>query len=533
MKKLKLVALSLSMLCPMILLSQDGPFGYYNDALLFSRTTFGGTARIQAIGGAQVSLGGDQSVAGSNPAGLGFFNRSTVVFTPSLNFHNSDSDFLGDETTSFRTNFNFSQLGVVLNYSKPATSSTGFRGGSFAISINRTNNFNNDVEYVGFNNDNSIVDSFLESAGTTDPDQLGGFEAIAYDHFLIDLADFDSDLDYTLDNNVIVPFDGDGTFEGYGSPFGRFAGSLPRQTENIETKGGQNQINFSWGGNFSDRFYFGGGLGIATINYRRERTYIEDAFALETIDDDGNTVFVDDDLINSIQISDVLDVSGTGVNATLGVIVRPVDFLTVGASYVTPTFYAVSEESFFTFITDWNSAYSYGLPDDTVSLGQIITDSDIIVSDYGLRTPAKFNLGTTFFLGKYGFISADAEYVDYSSARLRSSDFREQNDNDLISDLYRDVINIRFGGEFRLNQARFRAGYARMADPFEDSEINRAITDLTFGAGFRTRDYFIDLAIINRSSKDLLSPYFVENGQPVADIKNSTTSALVTVGFTF
>ncbi len=44
---------------------------FVDNALLFSRTVPGGSARIQSIGGAQVSLGGDYSSAFSNPAGLG------------------------------------------------------------------------------------------------------------------------------------------------------------------------------------------------------------------------------------------------------------------------------------------------------------------------------------------------------------------------------------------------------------------------------------------------------------------------------
>ena len=164
MRVLKLIVLSLAGLCltGLDVLAQDGPFGYFNDALRFSTTSPGGTARIKAIGGAQVSLGGDASLAGSNPAGLGFFNRSTFTFTPAMNFYNAESDFLDESNSSFRTRFNLPQIGVVLNRTKPSTSSTGFRGGSFAITIGRTNDFNNQVEYVGFNNQNSIIDSFIE-----------------------------------------------------------------------------------------------------------------------------------------------------------------------------------------------------------------------------------------------------------------------------------------------------------------------------------------------------------------------------------
>ena len=59
-------------------------FGFYNEALRFSQRSFGGTARIIGLGGAQVSLGGDISSALSNPAGLGFYNKSEVVFSPAI-----------------------------------------------------------------------------------------------------------------------------------------------------------------------------------------------------------------------------------------------------------------------------------------------------------------------------------------------------------------------------------------------------------------------------------------------------------------
>lgn len=61
---------------------------YFEDAYRFSNTNYGmgSTARMQAIGGAQIALGGDISSAVSNPAGLGFFNKSVFVVTPS-GFH--------------------------------------------------------------------------------------------------------------------------------------------------------------------------------------------------------------------------------------------------------------------------------------------------------------------------------------------------------------------------------------------------------------------------------------------------------------
>ncbi|HSI90897.1 MAG TPA: hypothetical protein VK927_07240 [Adhaeribacter sp.] len=61
------------------------------DALRYSRTDFGGTARVQALGGAQTALGADISNTTVNPAGLGLYRRSEFSITPSLSFNNAES----------------------------------------------------------------------------------------------------------------------------------------------------------------------------------------------------------------------------------------------------------------------------------------------------------------------------------------------------------------------------------------------------------------------------------------------------------
>ena len=519
--KFKLNLFSLLMVCLVSSASAQGPFGYYNDALLFSRTNFGGTARMQAIGGAQVSLGGDQSSATSNPAGLGFYNKSEFAFTPALNFHNADASYFGDNTSSFRTNFNFAHLGVVLNYSQPNTTDHKFRGGSFAITFNRTNNFQSEVEYQGLNSNNSITDSFVENAGTLDPSLLGGFEAVAYNQFLIDRTDGFA----VLDNGLVTLVEDDPAYGGYTSLVGNFYGSLPRQSESIRTRGGQNQINIAWGGNYMDRLYFGGGLGIATVDYRRTRTYVEDNFTF----DDGNP----DDILTNLTIEDELTVTGAGVNLTLGLIARPLDFMTLGVSYVSPTFYALEEESSFDFTTVWNEFYAYQLPDDTVSLGFISQQSDLFTSNYNLRTPAKLNFGTTIFLGKQGFLTGDVEFVDYSTAEIRTNDFQERADNQEILALYNSVVNYRLGAEFRFDAIRLRGGYAYQADPFKNPNIDRSVQNLSFGLGYRNKDYFLDFTIVNSRTNNQFSPYFTFDDTPVAEVEQVTTNALLTFGVNF
>jgi hypothetical protein len=508
-------------------------FGYYNEALLFSRTQNFGTARIAGIGGAQVALGGDISLAATNPAGLGFFNRSSFSFTPGMDFHNTGSEYFDNSTTAYRNKFLIPEVGLVLNNSKGNVLPDDFKGSSFAVSFQRTNNFNRDIQYIGRNAESSIVNGFIWNSGPAYPDQLGGFESVAYDHFLIDEADYNTANPFffnTVDGiTYISPNIEDGTIEGYESVIGNYYGSLPQQTERITTSGGQYALNASWGGNFKDVFYFGAGLGIHFIDYDRVRRYTESQFQLP----DGTP----DNIINSISIRDRLSIEGSGLNATLGAILRPLPFLTAGISYHTPTFYALSEDSDFIFTTEWGENLSYAINGDTLEMGYISTESDIFISDYSLRTPARLNLGAALFLGKQGFISGEVEMIDFAAAQLQSSDFEVFDDNDAIVDSYKNIVNYKVGAEFRFDELRVRGGFNYQADPFQEKTIDRSIYTYTGGLGYKSRDYFVDITARVMNTRQSYSPYFLPEdyagGSPMVNSDLQTVSAMITFGTTF
>ena len=65
-------------------LSLGGHF-YGEDALRYSQSKISGSARMQGMGGGYTALGADATNAYSNPAGLGFYNRSELSITPVFN----------------------------------------------------------------------------------------------------------------------------------------------------------------------------------------------------------------------------------------------------------------------------------------------------------------------------------------------------------------------------------------------------------------------------------------------------------------
>ena len=70
-----------------------------------------GTARFVGMGGAMSALGGDISVMGTNPAGIGIYRRND--FSVSVGFNNTatESNFNGNGMKEDRTKASFDQIG--------------------------------------------------------------------------------------------------------------------------------------------------------------------------------------------------------------------------------------------------------------------------------------------------------------------------------------------------------------------------------------------------------------------------------------
>lgn len=479
----------------------DGAYGYYHDAMLFSRTYQAGTARMQGIGGAQMSLGGDLSAGNANPAGLGFFRRSAISITPSLNVHQSNTEYLGTETEDYRTNFNVGQLGAA--FSHEGTGSK-YKGGAFAITFTRVNDFYNDTYLDGYNNENSIIDSYIDRAWGIPEDQLQGDLYDAYNHYLINpytATDPETNEEFTAYDSFVTGF--------------------PRQRENIRTTGKQNQWDFSYGGNFDDILFFGLSLGLNTIDYYQESSYYESEF-----EENGEP----DEALNLYNTTNTLKIDGLGVNSTFGLIIVPNHIFRFGLAAKTPTYYSMKEESSESFYTEYNN-YPYA-PDTTVL--NDFYDEYTSNSKYELRTPWKFSAGGSVFIGKSGFISADVDFLNYANMNLKGRNFDTQADNETIASIYQSTINYRVGGEFRVGQMRFRAGYNYMGDPYADSEIDNSIRKISGGIGYRNQNMFLDLSVVHTSSESLRTPYlFYDGSGPTSYVENSSINTSVTLGFNF
>ncbi|GAB2795204.1 hypothetical protein HNQ93_002970 [Hymenobacter luteus] len=474
------------------------------DALRFSQNQPGGTARTLGIGGASSAVGADFGSILTNPAGLGLFQRSEISFSPGFGSSNTTTQAFGARGTDSRSNLQIGSLGIVFSGRRPDSDNTSpWRGGTFAFGLNRTNNFNQNLRYSATPPlEQDILQRLSEDQGAI-------LDKLAYEALL---TERDADGTY-------IPADYDNT------------GTLT-QRETIERSGGQTQFDFGYANSYRDKLYIGGAIGIVHTRYNTVSSLTATDPTPPSNDPGGK--------FGSLSLRENIETSGTGVNARLGVIYRPNDIVRVGASVQTPTYSEVVETYSATLDATFDSPIT--LDDGT---RHTTGDGNFPAEDlaYTVTSPFRATGGVAVVLGKNGFLSADAEYVNYGQARLgydRNTTAVTPGDlgpaNDAIRGQYQSAVNLRVGGELRLDVFRLRAGFAHYGDPYKNtSTANRAQTFYTGGVGLRQKNFFLDVAGVYGSGKQVYTPYELANPArtPRIVVDDNRFTTTLTAGFNF
>ena len=234
-------------------------------------------------------------------------------------------------------------------------------------------------------------------------------------------------------------------------------------------------------------------------------------------------------------VEEDLTIKGTGFNGTFGLIIRPVSFFRFGASVTTPTMYNLKDTYESSIGTSWNDFYYQDQINGDTTLNELFARSAQVLSQYKLRTPLKISGGAAIFLGDVGFISLDAEYLDYSQMHLSSNDFSMDADNDFIESYFTNALNLRAGAEIRIDVLRLRAGYALNNVPTESTiNFKQANHRLSAGFGLRLDTFFFDLAVVNSRVKREFTPYaLADQSEPYVDATLNKFSGLLTLGVNF
>lgn len=491
---MKKIFLIITILAPMFLMAQsDG------DMFDLSSVYYQGTAKSAAMGNAMGAVGGDFSAITINPAGLGMFRKSSFVFTPEFYAISTESTYKGDNGSdrAFRLPMNNIGLTWTQDFNGNALKSV-----SFALGINKLNNywFNS---YVNGNNPNtSLIDAYIE--------QL--YQNGIYDDYA--LEDYSPNGIFPLWETYLLDF-----YEG-----GIIDSEVPQgglnQQYGISKRGASREFSFAAGFNINEKLFLGASVNIPYFDKTLTKDYKETNL-------DKNGAF------RNWSQNEVVKNSGAGINAKLGAIVYPVRWLRVGAAFHTPSLYKVEEswytETYSSFI---DGTHNYISPTGTYT--------------YTVTTPYRLNASAALIFGNFGMITADYEFVDYSKMSASSYDYNYSNFNKYIRNTYKSTSNIRVGTEWRWQTMAFRAGYAFYGSPLGFNETDYQTNSYSLGWGFTYHRFTLDAAYVfsqRQNSYNLYEQYseypaFYQNqtGEWVADdtkVKETTNINQVVISFKF
>ena len=455
MNKIQSIILIAGMLIPAFSKAQNEV-----DALRYSYTDYGGTARFMSGAGSFGAIGADISVISINPSGLGRFNRNEIMFSPGFNIYSTSSEYNHNHRNSSDFRGNWSNIGMVAT-TKPE-GYNNWKSVQFTVAYNKRAIFNQSTTISG-ENTNSI---------------LAVFAAGAYG---INTAD--------LENSQ--PFTGSLAYETYAiNPYINSVGDVAysisyplepvNQTKTITRKGGIGETSFALSGNYNDKIYIGGALSMPSIRFEENSSHFEELITPGT----GN------DSLKNLTYGSFLNTRGSGLNGKIGITYAPVNWFRIAAAYHTKTRYRMTDS--------WTNSM-----DTRFNEGTIFSQSPQNAGKYNylLFTPSRYVLSAAAVIMKRGFINVDFEQINYGSAELRSDvrfdNYSFANENGQISKLYKNASNIRIGGEFRITKPlSVRAGYAFYGNPIKDefTEQNTSKFIYSAGIGFRRKSYYLDLA---------------------------------------
>lgn len=498
----------------------------WQDALLFSKNEYGGTARSVAMGNALTAVGGDLGSVGLNPAGSAVAGYSQFAITPGVSISivgaTSDNPDLayGDKVQTAFARMKMPNIGFVL--AMDSGHRTGLRRVSIGFVSNSTADYTTRMYAAGINSSNSFCGSLASHAAGYPEDALSGANtkygwwnldenAETSGLFWQDIVGYRSAMFGTVNGRYLglTDWDKDGKNTGVLAPL--------YQKYGFQTKGYKHDMLFNVGLNFGDTFYLGANLGLTAIRYGQseywsEQPNNESEFPAIPFDVNPNARF------RSLEMKNIFDAKGGGVYLKVGALWR-LGALRLGAAVQTPTVMNI----------DTRMAW-YGKSNvDGVNLPA--SQSPEWNDTYVLVSPWRFNTGLALTLGQVALLSADYEMVNYGNAFFRSRSessiyYPSGYFDDANADI-RDVLGasymLRVGTEVKVGPAvALRLGYGFTTsgeknyldweyNPSDDkyhlrvfplSAEERAAMCRHFfsaGAGFTTGPFFADVAVRYKS----------------------------------
>lgn len=200
--------------------------------------------------------------------------------------------------------------------------------------------------------------------------------------------------------------------------------------------------------------------------------------------------------------------SGWGMSGTLGILVKPSEMFSFGATVRTPSKVTMSGEAEIP-----NLQYA-GLP----------AESDF---ERDVTSPMWIAGGLAFHPTQNLTFTLDAQYTNWSALDVLEADFDNQywqammarSGGDELELRWEDAVQLRFGAEYRLGQLALRGGYYRDPAPAPDETMNVLLPSytfnaFTFGLGYSVENLEIGAALEYMIGEERDIEMNMENEQP-------------------
>lgn len=485
------------------------------DAIRLGTTDIGGTARYRAMGGAFGAVGGDLSCMSDNPAGMAIY-RGTSEFsiTPHLTVANSTTSMRGfGSYDADKTQFALSNLGVVFSFRTDDTDNLV----NFNLGMGIQRKADNFRRYRSSITPSTRFDEYVTSlynaGGEYEPLALLGQTGKGG----CGVFDFDRGTAYTT--------------------IGQGIAATQQMDVRESTRMDEYQISGSF--NFNDQFYAGFTLAVTDYNSMVE----------SSLDETYHTTKP-----QFLNYNNRIEDRGTGFNAKLGIMYRPIDELRLGLAVHTPTWTNVKETYQGRMYTEANSNNpAYYDPESW---------------EYDIRTPWEVQLSAATILARRAILSAEVDWrfmnsMAYSESRnyyLDGGDSFFNLVNDAITDYAKTQITLKLGAEVNIAKGFcVRGGYAFKTSPYKDSALNGTVDataqyDLYYGGtkvdystlgkqqyisggiGYRNGKFGVDMTYVRRIADGKMAAYpanMTNVTSDVIDLKTKTNSFDLTLSYRF
>lgn len=498
------------------------------DGMTVAGTGLSGTSRFVGMGGAMGALGGDISVMGTNPAGIGLFRSNEISASMGLSVYANESNYLSKRFDNHKTKFAFDQVGAVFSTRMGDRSALRFM--NLGFNYHRSKPLFKNMEMGGLLGEQSQsfqmaaqatgIENWGDAKNRLDDPKLGWLSILGYEAF------------------VINPVSG---------KVGQFTGleGGSQASFGLKERGGIDQFDANVSFNWYDRFYFGVTLGAYAVDYTKYTFYSESLANGEGY------------LMESWNAME-----GAGFDLKLGAILRPVETspFRLGLAIHTPTFYNLKYRTS-AFIQSELKDKAGAMQQTKVYTPDRLGGGDMVRA-FRMRTPWVVQLSVGHVLGRSVALGAEYEYKDYASIRMRdefgSAEAYEFENHD-ASTMLKGVHTWRVGAEYKvLPKLALRAGYNHQTAAYKTNAVKyltdnsiqtdtdfanvKAVNNYTLGIGYRGSSFYADLAyqlstyqsdfypFLNVEKKNNVTEYITPEATRLKDNRNHVS---LTLGWRF